>query len=150
MATDEEKALYAGAVNYADAAQLVFAHPAAAGRDGLVLPTHTLVGLSIELAFKAVFLHRGGDPKELKKIDVRHNLAELRDRCVSLGFTSALPQIDQIVDVIGGTYAAHEYRYMKPGTTIRYVEGEGAVAAIQRFVDEVAGELGLPVRPEGK
>lgn len=48
MNTDEEKALYAGAVNYADAAQLVFAHPSSSGRDGLILPTHTLIGLSIE------------------------------------------------------------------------------------------------------
>lgn len=148
MTTDEEKALYAGAVNYADAAQLVFAHPSSSGRDGLILPTHTLIGLSIELGFKAVFLHRGGDPKELKKVNVRHNLAEVRTLCVGLGFTSTVPQIDQIVDVIGDNYAAHEYRYMKPGTTLRYVEGAGAVRAIQQFVDEVARELDLPIRPE--
>lgn len=55
MTTDEEKALYAGAVNYADAAQLVFAHPSSSGRDGLILPTHTLIGLSIELGFKPSF-----------------------------------------------------------------------------------------------
>ena len=80
---------------------------------------------------------------------MRHNLAEVRTLCVGLGFTSTVPQIDQIVDVIGDHYAAHEYRYMKPDTTLRYVEGAGAVRAIQQFVDEVARELDLPIRPEG-
>lgn len=147
MADEEVTALYAGAVNYADAAQLVFGNPSSVGREGLILPTHTLLGLSIELGFKAIFLNKGGDPKALKKVTVRHNLGALRDLCQGVGFSSTLPQMNQIVDVIGEHYAAHEYRYMKPNTTLHYVDGNAAVPVVQTFVDEVAQEVGLPIRP---
>jgi hypothetical protein len=147
MATEEERLLYAGAVNYADAAQIVISHPAS-DRVGLILPVHTLLGLAIELAFKAVFLYLGGDAPELKKVRMRHNLAALRDECVKLGFATSVPQIDQIVTVIGVNYAAHEYRYMKPGGSLHYVNGAAAVPAVQKFIDEVAQVVGLPVRPE--
>jgi hypothetical protein len=150
MASDNVRMLYAGAVNYADGAQLIISHSAAQGRDGLILPTHTLMGLAIELLFKAVFLHRVGDPKDLQKVSVRHNLNALRGLTRAQGFKSGVAQIDEIIEVIGGNYADHDYRYMKSGGMIRYVEGAGAVPAIQRFVDEVAVELGLPVRPDAK
>ena len=39
---------------------------------------------------------------------------------------------------------------MKPNATLRYLDGAGAVPAIQHFVDAVAIELGLPVRPDAK
>ena len=148
MVKEEIRMLYAGAVNYADAAQLVFAHPASEGRDGLILPTHTLLGLAIELGFKAVYLHSGGDPKELKKPAVRHNLIALRDLCSGLGFQSSLPQIGQIASAIGPNYAAHEYRYMRPNSKLTFVDGNAAVPVVQKFVDEVAQQVGLPVRPD--
>ena len=88
-----------------------------------------------------------GDPKALKKVTVRHNLGALRDLCQGVGFSSTLPQMNQIVDVIGEHYAAHEYRYMKPNTTLHYVDGNAAVPVVQTFVDEVAQEVGLPIRP---
>lgn len=71
-------------------------------RSGRAHPAHPYAHRTLYRArFQAVFLHRGGDPKELKKVNVRHNLAEVRTLCVGLGFTSTVPQIDQIVDVIG-------------------------------------------------
>ena len=150
MSTDEFRMLYAGAVNYADAVLIVHSHSASKGRDGLILPTHTLIGLTIELLFKAVYLRRGGEPKDLKKPKVRHNLVALQGLVLKQGFTSSIPQIAQIVNIIGDNYAAHEYRYMKSNTTLHYVELDGTVPAIQSFVDEVARELGLPIRRQPK
>jgi hypothetical protein len=148
MASDEVRNLYAAAVNYADAAQLIFPHRASDDRLGLILPTHTLIGLAIELGFKDIYLHLNGDPTKLRAPDVRHNLVSLRDITLRQGFRSDVAGIDDIITVIGDNYSAHEYRYMKPQSTLRYVSGGGVIAAVQGFIDEVAVKVGLPVRPE--
>ena len=113
MLGDEVRMLYAGAVNYADAAQLVLAHEASRGRDGLILPTHTLMGIAIELLFKAVYLHRGGDETRLRRPEIRHDLFALQRLASEQGFNSSLAQISEIIDIIGNNYARHEYRYMR-------------------------------------
>lgn len=148
MTTEEVRMLYAGAVGFVDAAQILFAHPETAKREGLILPTHTCLALAIEMGFKAIYLHRGGDLKAIEKNHkVRHNLGALRDLCEGVGFTSCIPGVNQIVAVIGDNYAAHDYRYMKPNTEIKFVKGDGVVPTVLRFVDEVALAVGLPARP---
>jgi hypothetical protein len=147
MPSDEVTALYVGAANYADAAEIVLSSSLAAGRDGLILPTHTLIGLAIELGFKAIYVHRIGDDKELKKVGVRHNLVALRRLSMLAGFQSNLTGLDHVVAVIGSNYAAHEYRYMRPHSSLQFVSGAGLAPTIQSFVDEVACDVGLPLRP---
>jgi len=144
------KNYYAGAVAYADAAQIVASDPRSAGREALILPVHTLIGLALELGFKAVWLHSGGNEKEIRKPEIRHSLARLRDKCLSKGFRTAIVSINHIIDVIGENYAANDYRYMKPDSTIKFVFGLEPVIVVQKFLDEVAKNIGLPVRPEAK
>lgn len=81
--------------------------------------------------------------------NVRHNLVVLRDMALEKGFKSYVAEIDQIVAIIGDNYAAHDYRYMKPNATLRYVFGDGVIPVIQSFVDKVALDLGLPIRSGG-
>jgi hypothetical protein len=147
MPTDEVTYLYSGAVAYADAALLIDADLRSAGRDSLILPTHTLIGLSIEMLFKAIFLHNGGNEKALKGHTVRHNLKELRRLTRDQGFQSAITGVDEIVDHIGDNYAAHEYRYMKPNLVLNKLDVAKAVIAVQHFIDEVAIKTGIPERP---
>lgn len=146
---DEPTLLYAGALNYLDAAILVLDNKKSTGRDGLILPTHTMIGLAIEMFYKAVYLKRGGDPQTLKGYQVRHNLKRLRQEAAGVGFTTSVANINEVIDLIGDNYAAHEYRYMKPDTEVSYIQnGEVATRAVNRLADEVAVELGLPPRPE--
>jgi len=138
---------YAAAIAYADGAVILLAHPETAKRDYLILPSHTCIGLALELGYKAVFIHLGGDPKILKKIDVRHNLLALRDLCLELGFKSSSLSTDVVVRTIGGDYAENAYRYLKSGTTINFVSSEEVAHSVVRFVDEVAVAVGYPPRP---
>jgi hypothetical protein len=89
MASDEVRNLCAGAVSYADAAQLILSHSESPGRDGLILPPHTLIGLAIELGFKAIYLFRYGDPRDLLKRRGRNDLSALRCKALEKGTSRA-------------------------------------------------------------
>ncbi len=65
------------------------------------------------------------------------------------GFKLRAAGIDQIVASMGDNYADHDYRYMKPNATLRYVSDDGLIPVIQNFIDEVAVDIGLPERPRG-
>lgn len=144
----EVRNLYAGAVAYADGASLISNSGLTSTRQALVLPTHTLLGMSLELGHKAIYTHLGGNPKILKQVSVRHNLAALQQLCADLGFKSNIPQVEQIICAISQNYANHDYRYMKPDLEIAFVDIVEAIPVTQKFVDEVAAEVGLPPRPE--
>ena len=147
MRTDEAYMLYAGALSYADGALIISQRTDLEGRDCLILPTHTLIGLAIEMAFKAVYLHKGGDPGALRKHDIRHGLQELRSLASNVEFNTKIPGIGEIVDHIGANYARHEYRYLKSGKELNKINILAALPSVLQFLDEVAVVIGVPPRP---
>lgn len=138
MRTDEAYMLYAGALNYVDGAQIICQHPEFTGRDRLILPTHTLIGLAIEMLLKAVYLHKGGDPAILRKPNTRHGLQQLRSLASSVGFDLAFPVINQIINHISDNYRKHEYRYIRTGIDINWINVQEAIPSLLQFCDQVA------------
>jgi len=146
--TEEVRNLYPGAVNYANGLQLLLASGAYPAREGLAMPVQTLMGLAIELCLEAVILHRGGDPKKLKDVNVRHNLCALAAEARGLGFALKTRNIDRIITKISDNYGSHEYRYLKEGGRLKYMHGTDVSPSVQSLVHEVAVDVGLPIRPD--
>jgi hypothetical protein len=147
LTAEELKRLYGTGRAYRDAAALVDSNLQSAGRDYLLPPTHNLLGLSIELLYKAVLRKRRVSAKELRKRELGHDLLALRTRAKTEGFVSGVDGLDEIIDHIGCDYRLNNYRYLPDGK-INKVNMPAAVAVLDRFIDEVASEVGLPLRPE--
>lgn len=142
MASDEVANYFSSGRAYCDAAQIVFASAETLGRDYLILPTHTLLGVSLETLFKAILLHKGVTQKELSSLPLRHDLKALSARAKKEGFVSKT-RIGEIVDHISDNYGKHEYRYMKVNSSVNRVNGSNAVQEINDFMEEVRKEVGL-------
>jgi len=100
------------AEEYRMAAELV--HP----QDDLIMPAHTLLGLSFELALKAFLLSRGMTVDELRRSPYGHDLEELWkaakqrriDRLFALGLLA-----DDVLKTLNLHYKTHEFRYVRTG-----------------------------------
>jgi hypothetical protein len=101
-------------------------------QDELLMPAHTLLGLTYELATKAYLLGRGMSVEVLSKRPYGHDLEELWneamgrriDRLVALA-----PIIGDVVATLNIHYKTHEFRYIKTGTkTVPHWEFAGPAA----------------------
>ncbi|WP_192630405.1 hypothetical protein [Lysobacter sp. OAE881] len=87
-------------------------------RDELIMPAHTLLGMSFELALKAFLLSRGMTVEELRKFPYGHDLEELWkaakqrrvDRLFALGMLA-----DDVLRTLNLHYKTHEFRYIRTG-----------------------------------
>lgn len=146
MQHDHITMLYSASRAYLDGAHLLVSNHAAHGRDYLVLPSHALIGLAIETAYKTILAHKGVPESDLRARALGHDIIALRDRAADEGFKTST-RIEEVVDHIGHDYANHLYRYPKPNSQLNKVDERAAIAALDSFIDEVAREVGIPSRP---
>lgn len=146
--SDEITKTYASGRAYMEAAKLIDDSEIATGRDYLIAPTHTCLGLAIELLLKSVAMHQGVDEKKLKGVTVRHDLEELRKLTASHGFTYKTKAVDEIINHINQNYSKHEYRYFQNVPSLNKVNVKPAFAALNTFIDEVADYIGIPKAPQ--
>ena len=81
---------------------------------GLTSPTYFLLCHALELLFKAYILAGGGEAKELKNIDVRHNLSALHLRAKQLQLPSD-EKTEAVVEMLTPYHKNHSFRYRDPG-----------------------------------
>jgi hypothetical protein len=81
---------------------------------GMTSPTYFLLCHAMELLFKAYILASGGDAKELRDPDVRHNLAELCKQAQTLSLKTD-KEIEVVVAMLAPYHRNHSFRYRDPG-----------------------------------
>jgi hypothetical protein len=149
MSTSEDvRLLYASGVAYYDAALLIDRNPSSKGRDHLILPIHNSIGLSIEMLFKAVLKHKGFSEKSLRNSKFGHNLSALKAKAQEQNFATSITGIIEIIDHIGTDYTNHYFRYPRPKSELTKLDITEALKALECFIDEIANEIGLQLRPE--
>lgn len=148
LTSEDVRLLYASGVAYYDAALLIDRNPSSKGRDHLMLPTHNSIGLSIEMLFKAVLKHKGSSEKSLRNSKFGHNLSALKAKAQEQNFATSITGIIEIIDHIGTDYTNHYFRYPRPNSELTKLDITQALKAVDCFIDEIANEIGLQLRPE--
>lgn len=145
--SDAIKKTYASGRAYMEAAKLIDDSILSTGRDYLIAPTHTCLGLAIELLFKTVAMHQSVPEKTLMKKQYGHNLQALRELTASGGFSYETKAVDEIIDHINANYSENEYRYFEKVPQLNTVNVQPAFQALNLFIDEVADYVKMPKSP---
>jgi hypothetical protein len=98
--------------SYLRAAQII--DGAEDNRDSLSAPIYFLLCHGIELVLKAYILAAGGTDAELRPRKIRHQLGELRNRAIGLGYIPS-EKVSAVIDMLAPYHAAHSFRYRDPG-----------------------------------
>lgn len=145
MRTAEESMMVTAGQAYLEAAKWIVTHPESPGETYMLLPFHTLLGLSLEMLLKTVLLRQGLNAEDLARKPYGHNLVSLRDEARSRGFISRELRIDEIIAHIAPNYRSHHYRYMKPNSELNKVNVVPALNAMDNLLIEVGIMVGLPI-----
>jgi hypothetical protein len=97
---------------YLRAARLI--DRAAHGDYSLSSPIYFLLCHATEIVLKAYILAAGGTEAELRPQKIRHQLDELRNRAIALGY-SPLEKTSAVIDMLAPHHANHSFRYREPG-----------------------------------
>lgn len=100
------------------------------------------------MLFKAVLKHKGFSEKCLRNSKFGHNLSALKAKAQEQNFVTSITGIIDIIDHIGTDYTHHHFRYPRAKSELKKVDVTAALKAIDRFIDEIANEIGLQLRPE--
>jgi hypothetical protein len=102
----------ADARSYLDAARLI--ESIEEHQPALFSPIYFLLCHAIELVLKAYILASGVTEAKLRQQKIRHNLDELRNLAVSLGYSPS-KKINAVIDLLAPHHADYSFRYRKPG-----------------------------------
>jgi hypothetical protein len=112
---------YSTAKGYVQSAFLMMTNPfryQAADDTSFYLAFHMLCGFATELYLKAFLAHKGHD-KDLKGLQLRHNLKNLHVKATSYGFSDEGAKL--LVDHLGDHHASFEFRYMQPTSVYKVI-----------------------------
>ncbi|WP_394891182.1 hypothetical protein ACG873_07680 [Mesorhizobium sp. AaZ16] len=143
--SDDESMMVTAGQAYLEAANWIITHPESPGQSYMLLPFHTLLGLSLEMLLKTVLLRQGMPARDFATRRFGHDLVALRDEARNRGFRSQENGIDEIIAHIAPNYGSHDYRYVKPNSTLNKVNAVPALNAMNNLLIEVGAMVGLPV-----
>jgi hypothetical protein len=78
-------------------------------------PIFFLLAHATELILKAYLYIEGRRDKDLKSVDVRHNLTKLLDMAQAAGFQPAHESFAEAVEWLAPYHQEHRFRYRRPG-----------------------------------
>lgn len=132
---------YAVAKGYVQSAYAIMSNPHRMQLEddtSFFMAFHMLCGFALELYFKAFLVKKGYSEEQLKKRDVGHDLARLRDLCNSEGFFNT--GADQLVELLAEKHKNFEFRYMKKSSEYRTADLKAvfsAFSSLDQIIDKI-------------
>jgi hypothetical protein len=104
IAIEQASRAYAVEHGIGDAYQFVFSGQFSAS-------LHMLVAFAAEILLKSAFILHGGDPADVRKPDIRHDLIKLLDAAEGRGFEAPDAQTRAILEYLREPHLKHQFRY---------------------------------------
>lgn len=122
--------LLTGAVGFLEAARTVHKHGVMDHWPAI----NQLLGLAIELVFKAYVVSRGGTDADCRGIG--HDLYRGKDAAEKLGLQPLPDGVAELLERLNPPYKSHELRYLN-GDWVELIEEDQAIALVDALVMHV-------------
>lgn len=109
----------------------------------MAVPFYLLVGFSVEIVLKAVFVQLGGDMKYAKDV-IRHDLPKALAAASERGFQPENEHLPWLTETMADVHRNHSFRYLAGDDELRVADESHCL----RIMDDLVAQAGQLIYPD--